>query len=143
MQRSLIALVLVAASTLAAAAQDHSGHGAAGAPATDLPAICLENAGSMSHDMPSMQMPGDEAHTALMAGMDKMNLDMMLGGTATDIDVAFACSMIPHHRGAIDMAKAQLQYGDDPQMRELAEAIIAAQETEIAGMVAWLQKQGR
>ena len=88
-----------------------------------------------------MQMPGDEAHTALMAGMDKMNTDMMAGGTAKDIDVAFVCSMIPHHRGAIDMAKAVLDHGDDPWTRALAEQIIAAQEKEIADMLAWLDKQ--
>ncbi len=126
---------------LPALAQDHSGHGATdAAPAVDLPAICLADAGTM-HEMPSMQMPGDEAHTALMAGMDKMNADMMAGGTAEDIDVAFVCSMIPHHRGAIDMAEAQLQYGDDPWTRALAEQIIAAQEKEIADMLAWLEKQ--
>ncbi len=137
-----IALSLaLAALTLPAFAQDHAGHGmAAAAPAVDLPAICLEDAGAM-HPLPSMQMPGDEAHTALMAGMDRMNADMMVGGMAKDIDVAFACSMIPHHRGAIDMAKAQLQYGDDPWTRALAETIITAQEKEIADMIAWLEKQ--
>lgn len=120
-------------------AQDHSAHGDA-APAVDLPAICLKDAGT-PHEMASMQMPGDEAHTALMAGMDRMNADMMVGGTAADLDVAFACSMIPHHRGAIDMAKAELQYGDDPWTRALAEQIIVAQEKEIAEMLTWLEKQ--
>jgi uncharacterized protein (DUF305 family) len=124
---------------LPALAQDHSAHGAA-APAADLPAICLKDAGT-PHEMPSMQMPGDEAHTALMAGMDRMNADMMVGGTAADLDVAFVCSMIPHHRGAIDMAKAELQYGDDPWTRALAEQIIVAQEKEIAEMLAWLEGQ--
>jgi uncharacterized protein (DUF305 family) len=66
---------------------------------------------------------------------------MMVGGTAADLDVAFACSMIPHHRGAIDMAKAELQYGDDLWTRALAEQIIVAQEKEIADMLAWLEKQ--
>ena len=124
---------------LPAFAEDHSAHGGA-APAVDLPAICLKDAGS-PHDMASMQVPGDEAHTALMAGMDRMNADMMVGGTAADLDVAFACSMIPHHRGAIDMAKAELQYGDDPWTRALAEQIIVAQEKEIAEMLAWLEGQ--
>ena len=120
-------------------AQDHSAHGGA-APAVDLPAICLKDAGT-PHEMASMQVPGDEAHTALMAGMDRMNADMMVGGTAADLDVAFACSMIPHHRGAIDMAKAELRYGDDPWTRALAEQIIVAQEKEIAEMLAWLEGQ--
>jgi uncharacterized protein (DUF305 family) len=137
MTRLALALATLALSLGATVAQDHGSHGA---PAIDLPAICLKDA-AMSHDMPSMQMPGDEAHTALMAGMDKMNADMMAGGTAADIDVAFVCSMIPHHRGAIDMARAELQYGDDAWARSLAEAIIAAQEKEIAEMLAWLEKQ--
>lgn len=143
MQRTLIALAMLAAGTVSAVAHDHSGHGmAAAAPAADLPEICLRDAGA-AHELPSMQMPGDEAHTALMAGMDKMNADMMLGGTAADIDVAFACSMIPHHRGAIDMAKAVIQYGDDEWSKALAAEIIAAQEKEIADMTAWLEKQGQ
>ena len=138
--KTIILSLAFAALALPAFAQDHSGHDAAAASAVDLPAICLTNAGTM-HEMASMRMPGDEAHTALMAGMDKMNADMMAGGTAPDIDVAFACSMIPHHRGAIDMAKAELQYGDDPWTRALAETIIAAQEKEIADMLAWLEGQ--
>jgi uncharacterized protein (DUF305 family) len=122
-----------------ALAQDHAAHGTA--PVADLPPICLKEAAGVDHEMPSMQMPGDEPHTALMAGMDKMNADMMAGGMAADIDVAFICSMIPHHRGAIDMAKAELQYGDDEWSKALAEQIIAAQEKEIADMLAWLEKQ--
>ena len=138
--KALFLAALALALATPAFAQDHSGHGAAAAPAADLPAICLKDAGA-AHDLASMQMPGDEAHTALMAGMDKMNADMMTGGTASDIDVAFICSMIPHHRGAIDMAKAELQYGDDEWSKALAEQIIAAQEKEIADMLAWLEKQ--
>ena len=113
--------------------------------AAGLPAICTANAGHAGMMMDSgsaMTMGGgDAAHTDLMDGMDKMNADMMAGGTATDIDVAFVCSMIPHHRGAIDMAKAELAHGDDPWAKELATAIVAAQEKEIADMLAWLEKQ--
>ena len=130
-----------AALALPAFAQDHSGHVATdAAPAVDLPAICLADAGTV-HEMPSMQMPGDEAHTALMAGMDKMNADMMAGGTAKDIDVAFVCSMIPHHRGAIDMAKAELAHGDDEWAKTMAQKVIDAQEQEIADMLGWLEGQ--
>ena len=141
--KTLTLSLMLAALAFPALAQDHAAHGAAAAaPAVDLPDICLADAAS-AHMMPSMQMPGDEAHTALMAGMDKMNADMMVGGTARDMDVAFVCSMIPHHRGAIDMARAQLKYGDDPWARTLAETIIAAQEREIAEMEAWLEKQAQ
>jgi uncharacterized protein (DUF305 family) len=78
-----------------------------------------------------------------MAGMEQMNADMMAGGMASDIDVAFACAMIPHHRGAIAMAKAELEHGDDEWTRSLAETIIAAQEKEIADMLAWLEQQAQ
>jgi uncharacterized protein (DUF305 family) len=138
MKRLVVALATLSLAA-PAIAQDHAAHGAA--PAADLPLICLKEAAGMTHEMPSMQVPGDEAHTALMAGMDKMNADMMAGGMAADLDVAFICSMIPHHRGAIDMARAELQYGDDEWSKALAEQIIVAQEKEIADMLAWLEKQ--
>jgi uncharacterized protein (DUF305 family) len=57
-------------------------------------------------------------------------------------DVDFVRGMIAHHQGAIDMAKIQLEYGKDPELRALAEAIIAAQTKEIADMNAWLAKNG-
>ena len=113
----------------------------------DLPAICTANAGA-GHGMGMEMEPGtgmapvaDEAHQALMAGMGQMNAEMMAGGTAADIDVAFVCSMIPHHRGAISMAKAELEHGDDSWAKALAEQVIAAQEKEIADMLAWLEQQ--
>jgi uncharacterized protein (DUF305 family) len=109
-----------------------------------LPAACAAGGvetsaqppGAMGHDM---AMPMDAGHQALMAGMDKMQADMMAGMRAEDLDVAFACGMIPHHQGAIAMARAELKYGKDPKMRELAEAIVKAQEREITEMLDWLK----
>src|SRR5690606_14995077 len=133
-----LAVELALASTAALA--QHADHSAATEPG--LPQICLANAPSDAtvggHG--SMSMP-TSAHEDLMAGMDRMNADMMAGGTAEDIDVAFICSMIPHHQGAVDMAKAELAHGNDPQARALAEAIITGQEKEIAEMLAWLEAQ--
>jgi len=80
----------------------------------------------------------DEAHTALMAGMDSMNRDMMKGGEAPDLDVAFVCAMIPHHQGAISMAQAELKYGKDDWTKAMAQKVIDAQTQEIADMTKWL-----
>lgn len=120
---------------------------AAGTPAfaaevVDLPAVCTADnphAGMAMGGEMGMSMAADGAHADLMDGMDAMNRDMMAGGTARDLDVAFVCSMIPHHRGAIDMAKAELAHGDDPWAKALAETIIGAQEKEIAEMLKWLE----
>lgn len=90
-----------------------------------------------------MAKPADEAHTALMAGMDRMNAEMMAGAANPDIDVAFVCGMIPHHRGAIAMATAELQYGKDEWTKALARQIIAAQQKEIADMTIWLEQRGK
>jgi uncharacterized protein (DUF305 family) len=114
-----------------------------------LPAICTKGnmtgmpMGSMKMDSSTMAMPADEAHKALMAGMGKMHMDMMTGMQAADIDVAFNCGMIPHHQGAISMARAELKYGKDPETRKLAEAIIKAQEEEATGMLVWLDKRSK
>ena len=59
------------------------------------------------------------------------NMNVALTGNP---DVDFVQGMIPHHQGATDMAKVELQYGKDPELRKLAQSIIADQEKEIALM---------
>jgi len=56
-------------------------------------------------------------------------------------DHDFAAMMIPHHQGAIDMAKAELSYGKDPAMRRLAQEILVDQQSEIDAMRLWLSKR--
>jgi uncharacterized protein (DUF305 family) len=57
-----------------------------------------------------------------------------------NVDHDFAAMMIPHHQGAIDMAKAELLYGKDPVMRRLAQEILVDQQSEIDAMQLWLEK---
>jgi uncharacterized protein (DUF305 family) len=72
----------------------------------------------------------------------KMHKDMAVPLTG-NADVDFVQGMIPHHQGAIDMAKIVLEHGKDPEIRKLAEEVIAAQEGEIAMMKEWLAKNGQ
>ena len=53
-------------------------------------------------------------------------------------DADFVKLMLPHHQAAIDMAKSQLLYGKDPQVRRLAQEIITEQQSEIDLMQLWL-----
>lgn len=92
------------------------------------------------HDMKAMGADASESSKAFAEVNMKMHKDMTMEFTGNP-DVDFAKGMIPHHQGAIDMAKVVLQYGKDPEMKKLAEDIIKAQDTEIAFMKGWLAKQ--
>src|SRR5512140_2362455 len=63
--------------------------------------------------------------------MSLMNDGMTQAPMNGNPDHDFAAMMIPHHQGAIDMAKVELLYGKDPVLRRLAEGIIVEQQQEI------------
>lgn len=138
-----VAGLLLAASMGNLFAQEHQGHDMSNMASgqMQLPDICMTGG---DHPMEEMSMePGqmDEAHMALMEGMDQMNRQMMMGMMAEDADVAFVCGMIPHHQSAVNMAKAELDHGDNEDAKAMAQKIIDSQEQEIAEMMSWLDEQ--
>jgi uncharacterized protein (DUF305 family) len=76
----------------------------------------------------------DRFAAGMDAGMARMMHDMHAGGYSGNPDADFLAMMIPHHEGAVEMARLVLIHGRDPATRRLAEDIIAGQTTEIAAM---------
>jgi hypothetical protein len=93
------------------------------------------NSGVTVHDRAAM----NTAQRAYADANDRMHSAM--GNIPADADVAFVQGMIPHHQGAIDIARIVLEHGTDPENQALARAIIANQEAEIAGMRSWLERR--
>jgi len=85
-----------------------------------------------------MSTPFMERMNASMAEMDR---SMKAAPMTGDVDHDFAAMMIPHHEGAIEMAKAELLFGKDPTMRRMAEEIMVDQKSEIDAMNLWLSRQ--
>jgi uncharacterized protein (DUF305 family) len=94
--------------------------------------------GHQADTAPAPALPDDDIVRAYVAAMDRMHEAMATMAYSGDPDIDFARGMIPHHEAAIDMAQIVLEHGSDPTMRELALAIIEAQEREIAELEAWL-----
>jgi hypothetical protein len=104
--------------------------------------IGLLRAGAQSETLADgSQSAADPDWSELIASMDKMHMAMEAIKRSGNSDVNFVRLMLPHHQAAIDMAKTQLLYGKDPQMRRLAQEIITDQQLEIELMQRWLKQQ--
>lgn len=123
---AILAGVALAGGFLCGCAWGGHGHDSKGAPATPPPPFVATTEKSFPLLMEEM-----------MAAMDDGMIHAPLQG---DPDHDFATMMIPHHQGAIDMAKVLLLYGKDPELRNLALQIIADQQNEIQRMQAWLKR---
>jgi uncharacterized protein (DUF305 family) len=76
----------------------------------------------------------------LITSMERMHMAMAQVARSGNSDIDFVRLMLPHHQAALDMAKTQLVYGKDPQMRRLAQEIITDQQLEIELMRLWLKQ---
>ena len=92
------------------------------------------------HWMGHMATP-DTNWVALMKNMETMHAAMTAVEPSGNNDADFVNLMLPHHQAAVDMARTELLYGRDPQMRRLAQEIITDQESEIQLMHLWLDRQ--
>jgi uncharacterized protein (DUF305 family) len=120
-----------------------------------LTALCsasaiAQTASPASDAMPGMNMeqhtpkPTDVSSTAAFQAADQKMMSGMSSIEYTgDADRDFVAHMIPHHQGAVEMAKVELKYGKDAKLRKLAKDIIAAQDKEIAFMKQWLEQHPR
>ena len=110
------------------------------------PALAQESSDlAAPHQMEALILLPDSASGATRAyieAMNTMHAGMMMAFTG-DADVDFIKGMIPHHQGAVDAARVELQYGTDPEARAFAEKVIAAQQAEIVWMTTWLRTRGQ
>ena len=96
---------------------------------------CATTSSSLFHDRGAKTVnEGTNFEREMNTGMTLMMRDMHAPGYSGNADVDFLAMMIPHHAGAVDMARLVLQHGRDPATRQLAEEIIAGQTIEIEGM---------
>ena len=112
----------------------HGGHGSQGGAAPAAMPGMMPNMAPKDADTASTK-DFKEAHKRMMKLMDQP--------FTGDPDVDFRVHMIPHHQGAVDMAKVALKHAKDPETKKMAEAVINDQEREIAEMQAWLKKNGK
>lgn len=148
--RPISAVIVILVGIALPAASQTVGSSSGPQMAMELPAAC-RIAASDGKSMPGMaspkEMPGSsmsamsDPQKAYMQAMTNMHTPMMAGVMIKDPDTAFACAMIPHHQGAIDMARVVLKHGKDSSIRAMAETVIRAQEKEIGELKAWLAKK--
>lgn len=97
---------------------------------------------TQAHDPSVSRSEADDPQwSGLVGSMMKMHDDMSAIERTGNADADFVRLMLPHHQAAVDMARVQLLYGKDPQMRRLAQEIITDQQLEIQLMQLWLKQQ--
>lgn len=138
----LAAAALVGIASVASAQTSHQGHGSMPM-AGSMPMGSMDPAAMQKMMQGMMPSPSDPASTREFKAADMKMMHNMAVPYTGDADVDLRTHMIPHHQGAIDMAKVALSHAKDPETKRMAQTIINDQEKEIAEMQAWLKKNGK
>jgi uncharacterized protein (DUF305 family) len=140
--KTIAALAITAVAGVAYAQTSHQGHGSMSMSGNMLmgqmdPAAMQK----MMQDM--IPSPNDPASTKDFKAADMQMMHNMHVPYTGNPDVDFRTHMIPHHQGAIEMAKVALKHAKEPETKRMAQKIIDDQEKEIAEMQDWLKKNGK
>ncbi|MBL0406694.1 DUF305 domain-containing protein [Microvirga aerilata] len=140
--KGIAALAITAVAGVAYAQTSHQGHGSmpmSGAmPMGNMDPAAMQK---MMQDM--MPSPNDPPSTKDFKAADMKMMHNMHVPYTGNPDVDFRTHMIPHHQGAVEMAKVALKHAKDPETKRMAQKIIDDQEKEIAEMQDWLKKNGK
>jgi uncharacterized protein (DUF305 family) len=140
--KTMAALAITAVARVAYAQTSHQGHGSmpmSGAmPMGNMDPAAMQK---MMQDM--MPSPNDPPSTKDFKAADMKMMHNMHVPYTGNADVDFRTHMIPHHQGAVEMAKVALKHAKDPETKRMAQKIIDDQEKEIAEMQDWLKKNGK
>ena len=101
-----------------------------------IPTLAAPATHHTSHPQGSMPA-GAPYWEGLMESMTRMHSAMSSTRPSADADTDFVALMRPHHQAAVDMARIELTFGTDPQLRRLAQEIVTDQESEIQLMRLW------
>jgi uncharacterized protein (DUF305 family) len=126
---------------MAKLAQKRADHGEISELADDIISAQQAEIATMKAVRDDMQSTGmhDNGHMGMSEDAMGMDMDMHALANAKPFDEAFIDAMVPHHRGAIAMARQLLKEGEQPALRKMASDIISAQTKEIAQMKKWRQ----
>ena len=140
--KTAAALAITAVAGVAYAQTSHQGHGSmpmSGA----MPMGHMDPAAMQKMMQDMMPSPNDPASTKDFKAADMQMMHNMHVPYTGNADIDFRTHMIPHHQGAVEMAKVALKHAKDPETKRMAQKIIDDQEKEIAEMQDWLKKNGK
>jgi len=140
--KTIAALAITAVAGVAYAQTSHQGQGSMPMSGT-MPMGTVDPTAMQKMMQDMMPSPNDTASTKDFKAADMQMMHNMHVPYTGNADVDFRTHMIPHHQGAVEMAKIALKHAKDPETKRMAQKIIDDQEKEITEMQDWLKKNGK